>query len=403
MQPNIEIRRLPDAKTVDPPTHHVGNPPTSFTNPWPSYRGHPGLFSALSARLGIGEQKNFVPIPTTREHLVQVRKPDWGVDKPTKLRATWFGHASFFVETAVSSTAPGAKRGIRILLDPVFANQMGPWAKMGPKRFSPLPCSLDDVPEVDAVLISHNHYDHLDVDVVKTLYANRTKDIHFFCGLNTKAWFLSCGLAETDVTELDWWEGVELRVKDVGSVNISCTPSQHWSGRKGTDNANALWCSWVVEETETEPSHKLYFSGINPSLPFSRIDLTMALGDTGYRSLTKEDEGKDEDSLPHCPAFAEIGQKYGPFDLALLPIGCFLPRSFMSNVHCSPEDAVCIHKDVRSKRSIGMHYGTIRGGISGHYEDVLVPPQRFKEKAELAGLKWGEEIGLCDIGETVAV
>jgi N-acyl-phosphatidylethanolamine-hydrolysing phospholipase D len=126
-------------------------------------------------------------------------------------------------------------------------------------------------------------------------------------------------------------------------------------------------------------------------------------GDTGYRTVTEEDAGKDESTLPHCPAFAEIGERYGPFDLALLPVGCYTPRTFMSSVHCAPEDSICIHKDVKSKKSLGMHYGTIRGGLSAQYEDVRDPPKRWKECCDRAGLKWGEEIVLCDIGETVAV
>ncbi|KAE9983674.1 hypothetical protein EG328_009631 [Venturia inaequalis] len=153
------------------------------------------------------------------------------------------------------------------------------------------------------------------------------------------------------------------------------------------DGGHALWCSYVVEEMHTEHLHKLYFAG-----------------DTGYRTVTKEALADDKvDSLSHCPAFKEIGSKYGPFDLALLPIGCYSPRPFMSPVHCAPDDSIEIHKDVRSKKSIGMHYGTIRGGLSAQYEDVREPPQRWKEGCEKAGLKWGEEIGLCDLGETVAV
>lgn len=120
--------------------------------------------------------------------------------------------------------------------------------------------------------------------------------------------------------------------------------------------------------------------------------------------MTKEALAGDKvDSLSRCPAFKEIGEKHGPFDLALLPIGCYSPRPFMSPVHCSPDDSIEIHKDVRSKKSIGMHYGTIRGGLSAQYEDVREPPQLWKESCEKAGLKWGEEIGLCDLGETVAV
>jgi N-acyl-phosphatidylethanolamine-hydrolysing phospholipase D len=100
---------------------------------------------------------------------------------------------------------------------------------------------------------------------------------------------------------------------------------------------------------------------------------------------------------------AEIGDRFGPFDLALLPIGCYLPRSFMSTIHCCPSDSISIHKDIRSKKSLGMHYGTLRGGISAHYEDVRQPPRDWKEACEKAGLSRGSDIMLCDIGETVVV
>jgi L-ascorbate metabolism protein UlaG (beta-lactamase superfamily) len=342
------------------------------------------VLNLLATRFGWGEEKkNFVPVPLTRDELVKLRKPDWGANKPNHLRATWFGHASFLVETPVSD---GAERGVRILLDPVFAEQMGPWARVGPKRFSPLPCELEDVPKTDLVLISHNHYDHLDIDVIKQLYENRTKDLHFFCGLNLKEWFISCGVSPDHVTELDWWDEVEVTIENIGTVKLACTPAQHASARTPSDRNHALWCSWIIQSQPASTAKSLYFAG-----------------DTGYRTITKEDLHKDISTVPHCPAFAEIGEKYGPLDLALLPIGCFLPRTFMSLVHCAPEDAVCIHNDVRSKKTIGMHYGTIRGQLSGQYEEVTLPPRRFEEKAREAGLKWGEEIGLCDIGETVAV
>jgi L-ascorbate metabolism protein UlaG (beta-lactamase superfamily) len=217
------------------------------------------MFNLLATRFGLGEEKkNFVPVPSTRDELVNVRKPDWGVDKPNKLCATWFGHASFFVET---HAANGINRGVRILLDPVFATQMGPWARFGPKRFSPLPCELEEVPEVDLVLISHNHYDHLDVDTVRQLYANRTRDIHFFCGLNTREWFVSSGVSADHVTELDWWDEVEVAVEGIGVVKLVCTPAQHASARTPSDRNHALWCSWVIEHATSESPKKLYFAG----------------------------------------------------------------------------------------------------------------------------------------------
>jgi L-ascorbate metabolism protein UlaG (beta-lactamase superfamily) len=213
----------------------------------------------MSLRFGWGEEKkNFVPVPSARDELVKIRKPDWGADKPNNLRATWFGHASFLVELPVID---GADRGVRILLDPVFAEQMGPMSRLGPKRFSPLPCELEDVPKVDLVLISHSHYDHLDVHAVKQLYATRMKDIHFLCGLNLKKWFVACGIEESCITELDWWDEVEISIENAGAVKLVCTPAQHGSKRTPSDTNHALWCSWIIQDMGLEPRKKLYFAG----------------------------------------------------------------------------------------------------------------------------------------------
>lgn len=281
-----------------------------------------------------------------------------------------------------------------MLLDPVWSERMSPVSFLGPKRFRPPPCGLEEVPEVDVVAISHNHYDHLDLGTVKKLYfelGGKERGLHFLCGLGTKEWFTGIGVKESDVSELDWWEGVEVRLPgQEGGVKVTCTPSQHFCGRSPFDMGKALWCSWVFEELkdDNEMGKKLYFAG-----------------DTGYRTVTEDDEkeGKKEDDLPVCPAFKEIGEKLGPFDLALLPIGCYTPRTFMSAVHCAPEDTVEVHKAVRSMKSVGMHYGVVRGGLSQYYEDVLEPPRRWKEHCEKVGLKWGEEVELCELGETVVV
>lgn len=337
----IKVSPLPPrTPSKEPPAHHEGNPPTTFRNPWPSAGpSHSGL-AAVKFKYFSGH--GVLPLPPPDE-LVPVHKPDWG-GSSKGLKATWFGHASFLVETTARN---GAERGVRILFDPVFSERMSPLPLVGPKRFVPLPCKLDEVPPVDLVVISHNHYDHLDISVIKSVYASRGKgNVHFLAGLGLKKWFISCGIAMSDVTELDWWDGCEVEVSSVGSVELICTPSQHGSARGPTDARQTLWCSWVLKERSRDvpgPSKTLFFAG-----------------DTGYRYVTETDK-----SRPACPAFAEIGEKYGPMDLSLLPIGCFLPREFMSTVHASPEDSICIHKDVRSKKSIGMHYGTIRAGISG--------------------------------------
>jgi N-acyl-phosphatidylethanolamine-hydrolysing phospholipase D len=163
---------------------------------------------------------------------------------------------------------------------------------------------------------------------------------------------------------------------------------------------STLWCSWLIEElAQTKPT--------TPNTQASHCRKLFFAGDTGYRSVPPSintiSDLEREPNLPRCPEFAGIGDLFGPIDLALLPIGLCLPRHFMSPVHCAPEDSVDIHIDIKSKRSIGMHWGTVRGGISAHYEDVREPPRRWREAAEKRGLVWGKDVGLLDIGETVVV
>lgn len=317
------------------------------------------------------------------------------------------GHAGFIVEmpipnspTETTSTTQaeeeggivGTKRGVTIFMDAVFAERMSPVSFAGPKRFTPLPCTVAEIPEIDLVIMSHNHYDHMDLGTIRDVYArNKERGIHFFAGLNTKNWFCrtsGLGIQESEVTETDWWECVDVNVPGRGSLRLTCAPTQHFSGRSLRDHGHSLWCSFAVEEllpTKTGDQgtasqivgKKLYFAG----------DTAYGSAETGHK----------------CPAFKQIGQALGPFDLALLPIGCYSPVDWMSNVHASPEDSLEIHKEVKSKKSVGMHFGAIRGGISSQYEPVTEPPRRWREACEKEG-KWASgECGLCDVGETVAV
>ncbi|KAF2142744.1 uncharacterized protein K452DRAFT_350515 [Aplosporella prunicola CBS 121167] len=409
----------PASAAASPPAHwahldHTGTRPLSFQNPWPSFRKTHGLATALHARFW-SPTRNFVPVPTSREELVPVQTPDWGRGDSSaldKLKAAWIGHASFLVETSAASKRD--KRGVTLLLDPVFSERMSPVGFLGPKRFTPPPCALQDLPEVDLVVISHNHYDHLDAATVRFLHQRGQGRVRFLCTLGVKPCLTGMGVGEAEVVELDWWEGVRVDVHGVGAVKLVCTPAQHFSGRSLWDAGKSLWCSWVLEEVAEAPEERA--CGTNDTRthaetaavapPSSRaLKKLFFAGDTGYRTMPSDTPltPNSPNPPPHCPAFAEIGHAHGPFDLALLPIGCYSPRSFMSPVHCSPEDALCVHRDVRSRKSVGMHFGTVRGGISEFYEDVREPGRLWREGAEREGLRWGEEVGVLGVGEVVGV
>jgi N-acyl-phosphatidylethanolamine-hydrolysing phospholipase D len=375
-----------DPSSADPPAHWTGIPPTAFKNPWPSFAKQHGLSDVFKIRFS--NDRNFVPVPESREELVKVRKPDWGRESPAwqqELKATWLGHAGWLVETACSAPttrlSPSAEdeepRGIRVLFDAVFSERTSPVGWFGPKRYTPTPCTLDELPEVDLVVISHNHYDHLDIATISHVYKKSKvagKEIHFFAPLGNKQWFLNAGLGilENEVTDCDWWDSLNVEVEGVGSVELTCTPAQHTSGRTPFDAGQTLWSSWVIEDAQS--IKKMFFSG-----------------DTAYKATTAKTA---------CPAFKQIGEVFGGFDLAMVPIGLYSPEWFMSNVHCCPEDSLEIHKDIRSKKTIGMHYGTVRGGLSAQYEDVREPPRRWQECCAREG-KWETECWLCDVGETV--
>ncbi|BGP53091.1 Protein-lysine N-methyltransferase efm4 [Rhodotorula sphaerocarpa] len=323
------------------------------------------------------------------------------------LKATWLGHACFLVEfpaspaptgTEAGAGAGGAdaaeRRGFRVLFDPVWSHRCSPSQYIGPARVTQPPIPLQDIPPVDAVVISHNHYDHLDVTTLKHLHgAQPPGSVHFFVPLGNARWMREViGVQEGEVTELDWWgerklrrsvQGPESERKEVGgevghegeaaadpSLRVVCTPCQHRN--------DTLWASWAVESST---GGKVYFGG-----------------DTGLRSVAKGTPFSAEQSGPTCPAFAEIGRRLGPFDLGMIPIGAYQPRWIMSPVHCSPEDSVRLHQDVRSKRSIGMHWGTWR--LTS--EEMTEPPRRLRAACDEAGIPEGQ-FGVTDIGETVRI
>ncbi|KAF1842590.1 Metallo-hydrolase/oxidoreductase, partial [Cucurbitaria berberidis CBS 394.84] len=377
-----------------------------FVNPWESYIDIPVwdlLVKGMFWRKISGQANK----PDTTSPTVPVRHPSFLPTRSTpKLRATWLGHACYYIEYP---------SGLRVLFDPVFEDCCSPVQMKGLKRYTPPPCEIEELPFVDVVVISHNHYDHLSYPTTQRI-RKKFPNAHFFAPLGNKKWFESCGVSGDQVTELDWWETRDITLEEVGTskekvkkkvsvsstgekdaentssspppitATISALPCQHVSARGPFDKCKTLWASWSVASSTSN----VYFAG-----------------DTGYRGIpphacppTDTDDHDDYPPhlahLPTCPAFTQIGQHRGPFDLGLIPIGAYAPRWMFSSVHASPQDAVNIFVDTQCRNALGMHWGT----WVLTEEEVLEPPRRLKEALAWKGVLDQSAFGVCDIGES---
>jgi N-acyl-phosphatidylethanolamine-hydrolysing phospholipase D len=265
-------------------------------------------------------------------------------DEAAGPRLTWIGHAGFLLQAG----------GVNVLTDPQFSERASPVPFAGPKRVVPLPLGIEDLPRIDVVLITHNHYDHLDLPTVQRLAAMKTGSPLFLVPLGLKAWFADNGIER--VEECDWWQR-----RDAGAARFTLVPVQHWSKRTLWDANQTLWGGWVIEAGGVRIIHT---------------------GDLGLSRDTRD-----------------IGERMGPFDLALIPIGAYEPRWFMRTMHVDVGEAMQVRNDLRAARAIGMHWGTFEGLTD---EPLDEPPRVLARLRAHAGLAV-EAFDVMKIGETRSI
>lgn len=276
-----------------------------------------------------------IPDQEQLEEMFPIHEISWkGLlkDDFTDISLTWIGHSTCYVVMA---------GGVRILTDPVFSDRASPIQLTGPKRFTPPACKVHELPVPDLVLISHDHYDHLDSNSIEGL--EKLGRPIYCVGLGLKEWFMKIVPDEERIIELDWWQSQTLSIpckERYSDVTVEFVPAQHWGSRSHFDRMQRLWGGWVVTD---EAAQKFYFAG-----------------DTGFNE----------------ELFTEIGTRHGPIDLSAIPIGAYEPRWFMHPQHVAPEQAFRIHELVGSKYSVGIHWGTFP-----LTEEPVDEPKRLLEEA----------------------
>lgn len=258
-----------------------------------------------AARQGLPKRPQ-APIPTQAADLDFIHANTGGARQPA---VTWIGHATVLAQLG----------GLNLLTDPIFSERASPLSFAGPKREQPPGVALHELPRIHAVLVSHNHYDHLDLPSCRALAGQPGGGPLFVVPLGLADWFRRRGLE--NVVELDWWQPHTL-----AGTEIVLVPAQHWSARGIRDRMKTLWGGFAV----FAPDCQLFFAG-----------------DTGY----SRDFSRIREHFAHR-------QAEGGFDIALLPIGAYEPRWFMAEQHVNVEEALKIHADLGAKASLGVHWGT---------------------------------------------
>ena len=279
-----------------------------YRNPWPGTE--PATYLDF-LRWQVGRRIRQEIVAGPRWLRAEPAKPDIAVPRaaPGRLLATWIGHSSVLLQIA----------GLNVLTDPIWSPRASPFSFIGPRRMVPPAIELEQLPPIDVVLLSHNHYDHLDERTVRAL-GRRNPDTRWVVPSGLKS--LVGSLGARAVTELGWWEE-----HTAGGLSVAATPAQHHSARGLGDRGRSLWCGYAIAGGD----RRVFFAG-----------------DTG-----------------HHPEFGAIGRRHGPFDLTLMPVGAYEPRWFMRSVHMNPEEAVRSHQELtgagaRDAAMLGIHWGTFR-------------------------------------------
>ncbi len=301
-----------------------------------------GLFDILRWQLSSGERGAWMDYREVAPGAAPPREVERG-----ELRVTFINHATVLIQID----------GVNILTDPMWSERASPFAFVGPKRVRPPGLQFDDLPPIHAVVVSHNHYDHMDVPTLRRLAERHKAPV--YVGLGNSALLEREGVAGG--VDLDWWQTVELE----GGVRLTSVPVRHWTSRATSDRRRTLWCGFVIEGA----AGNVYFAG-----------------DTGYGDH-----------------FAQAREKFKSFQLALLPIGAYRPVWFMSDFHMSPQEAIRAHDDLRAATSIGIHFGTFPLADDGEMEAPDELRRLLEQREAAAGGNDGRRFVVLGFGENLDI